>query len=985
MGVFFESGYTLPGSDQPLTHARILHKGNRLRMKSVLASSTSLLSVSVVDNALTNERWKPFDNQVSNPSNFSETNWTLTGVSLGSDSNTLAETAVTSEHKISSPVTFTAVEWVAALRVDRQTAQEVQLSVTDSVTSSVFFDLRDGTVGASSNATGTITDLGDDEFLLKIYWVSQATTGTIELKMSNGSETISYLGKTSNTVKVLEMIAHPSAATIDLTPFGAVSSDTLGIAAHNIGRSQGRITLENNLVVAGDYSAYQSDTGETVDAVMVADYGRNIYTNEGATKEFADLHTVATTSTRTATLSNGFLGWAGHNIVLNSATLSTQGVTTAAADYTIAFTGTGTITLTGTSTAGPIVGTGVNDLVSLEVTATAGTLTLTVSGSVTLARVYRSDLGGMQTNDTSDPTYYETGANAYYAPAFDYDPVEIGTNRQMRIEPAATNLLLNSNALSTQNVTVSAVEQTIHFTGTGTITLTGTSTAGPIVGTGTGESNRVSLTFTPTAGTLTCTVSGTATNAQLEMGSVVTSYIPTASGTVTRTVDDVMMGPVLGGTELITNGEFLIDTSGWTPSGSTLSLASNQLRVTNTGAGFGLAFQSFTTVIGSSYTATLDFVAGTANGKFGIGTTATGEEIGATATDSTSPKTLTFVATTTTTWIDIVLQNAGAGTFADFDNITVQELVPFAGYDQDEGAISVEFDIGTGVPGTFPTILFFSDGAFTNFIYNFIVGSDGAGRIKFDDGSVTQAEIDAGTSNFGVSNKMASAWAVNDFSASLNGAAVVVDGSGTIPSGITELNIGSQLGSSEFMNGRIKSIVYYPKRLTNTALVNIGNDITTSILPIDNEPIMLISEPRTSPSWRVTVDRTVLPEIGVVRIGKSLQMTRPIFGGHEPLALSRKTTMRSNKSTTGEWLGRTKLRTSLATKFAWSNIESAWVRDNWPQFQKAAEDEPFFMAWRPITYSEAGYCSINQNVSPSNLGVRKLMGLSLNVTGFLNV
>lgn len=89
------------------------------------------------------------------------------------------------------------------------------------------------------------------------------------------------------------------------------------------------------------------------------------------------------------------------------------------------------------------------------------------------------------------------------------------------------NLLLNSATLSTQNITSVAAPYTLHFTGTGTVTLSGTSTAGPLVGTG--ANDRVSLTFTPTAGTLTLTVSGTVTTAQLELGTKANPYIPTTS------------------------------------------------------------------------------------------------------------------------------------------------------------------------------------------------------------------------------------------------------------------------------------------------------------------------------------------------------------------------------------------------------------------------------------------------------------------------
>jgi hypothetical protein len=117
---------------------------------------------------------------------------------------------------------------------------------------------------------------------------------------------------------------------------------------------------------------------------------------------------------------------------------------------------------------------------------------------------------------------------------FDHNPAT-GESLGLLVEEARTNLLLNSATLSTQSVTVAAAANTLSFYGTGTVTLTGVSTAGPLVGTG--ANNRVSLTFTPTAGVLVLTVSGSVTNAQLEAAAFATSYIPTTTATATRAAD----------------------------------------------------------------------------------------------------------------------------------------------------------------------------------------------------------------------------------------------------------------------------------------------------------------------------------------------------------------------------------------------------------------------------------------------------------------
>jgi hypothetical protein len=169
----------------------------------------------------------------------------------------------------------------------------------------------------------------------------------------------------------------------------------------------------------------------------------------------------------------------------------------------------------------------------------------------TTADVYTGDgtsgiyIFGAQLSDSAsvDPYVYQPVAaptsTAYYGPRFDYDPVTLAP-KGLLIEEQRTQLLLNSSlagtSLATQNVTVTAVAHTLSFYGTGTVALSGTSTAGPLVGSG-AYPIRSTLTFTPTAGTLTLTVTGTVQFAQLEVGSFATSFIPSAASQVTRAAD----------------------------------------------------------------------------------------------------------------------------------------------------------------------------------------------------------------------------------------------------------------------------------------------------------------------------------------------------------------------------------------------------------------------------------------------------------------
>lgn len=96
-------------------------------------------------------------------------------------------------------------------------------------------------------------------------------------------------------------------------------------------------------------------------------------------------------------------------------------------------------------------------------------------------------------------------------------------------------------------------------------------------------------------------------------------------------------------------------------------------------------------------------------------------------------------------------------------------------------------------------------------------------RAVYYSGSSIVAALGLGAvGTVGTVNKVATAYAVNDFSASRNGATVVTDTLGALPVSLTQMNIGAderaQTPQSFYTNKCIKSLSYYRKRLTNAKL-----------------------------------------------------------------------------------------------------------------------------------------------------------------------
>lgn len=125
---------------------------------------------------------------------------------------------------------------------------------------------------------------------------------------------------------------------------------------------------------------------------------------------------------------------------------------------------------------------------------------------------------------------------------------------------------------------------------------------------------------------------------------------------------------------LIVNGKFDTDTSGWVSyeTNGTIAVVSGRVRCTNVVANAGIA-QSFSTVIGKQYTVEGELYKGTTtvNTAIRIGTSLTGNQLGVLVLSLDGRFTLTFTATTTTTYFGARTDSATVGQYVEFDNIAV--------------------------------------------------------------------------------------------------------------------------------------------------------------------------------------------------------------------------------------------------------------------------------------------------------------------------
>jgi hypothetical protein len=129
---------------------------------------------------------------------------------------------------------------------------------------------------------------------------------------------------------------------------------------------------------------------------------------------------------------------------------------------------------------------------------------------------------------------------------------------------------------------------------------------------------------------------------------------------------------LVGSGELVTNGTFDTNLTGWTLSASTPPTwnAAGAMQFNSDGATFSDADQSFSTVVGATYVLSVDMVNTAGSTLVFVGTSQGGSQVLSDSISTIGVKVYTFTATTTTTWLR--LRDGSGASNQQIDNVSVK-------------------------------------------------------------------------------------------------------------------------------------------------------------------------------------------------------------------------------------------------------------------------------------------------------------------------
>lgn len=421
--------------------------------------------------------------------------------------------------------------------------------------------------------------------------------------------------------------------------------------------------------------------------------------------------------------------------------------------------GPGIFVRSGASGGGPLVTVAVGTSATIDVLPATGLITITSSntGTSTFTLTSIREITAI----TGMPSTYTRNVGGLFPPRFDYDPITLQP-RGLLIEEQRTNLFLRSEDFagwSSSSVTVS-VDSTVAPDGTTTAdTLTSAASTAYVF-------QNASFTGDGTKSVSVFLKAGTSTITAIQLRDTTTPAAARAlvnitwSGGVATAVASV---GTVEGLDPYPNGWYRLRIL----APGVIAANANQLRiqpdiVASPGTGSVIAWG-----------------AQTENGAFA------------------------------TSYIPTVASQVTRT--ADLASIEAPMFAPW--YNATEGAFVVQFS-PTVVDNDIPFSVSAS-GGYANSMYT---NADNASQFIVVNASVAQPQLDAGTITAGATNSIAAAYKLNDFAVAVNGGTATTSTSGAIPT-VDRAFIGGLANNTvNRLNGVIRSIKYYPTRLSNAQL-----------------------------------------------------------------------------------------------------------------------------------------------------------------------
>jgi hypothetical protein len=138
------------------------------------------------------------------------------------------------------------------------------------------------------------------------------------------------------------------------------------------------------------------------------------------------------------------------------------------------------------------------------------------------------------------------------------------------------------------------------------------------------------------------------------------------------------------------------------------------------------------------------------------------------------------------------------------------------GFNEDEGTVFAEGRTSSSLISALFTI---NDNSVNNRISQRLTGSNVQAFIM--DGGTAQASINVSNHIIGSFSKSALAYQENNFNNASQGTLGTADTSGTVASSLTQIELGTSRSPSNMLNGHIKKLQYFPRRLSDTELQEI--------------------------------------------------------------------------------------------------------------------------------------------------------------------